>query len=145
MPHAVRPISAHEHEKATVLGISHYVAVWIALVLLAILSFGLSRLHLPGAWPLVIALAIATIKGGLVLLFFMHMWVHRGASRLTMAVAFSFLLLLLSLTIADMKTRFPIALPPGARDAREHLSAEPPRPWSGIQRLEPRDQPHFRE
>lgn len=136
--------AAREHERSAVLGVPHYVAVWIALILLAIASYAISRAQLPGAWPLGIALLIATVKGSLVLLFFMHLWAHRGPSRLALTVAFAFVALLISLTVADIATRFPVALPPEAPRARIHLFAEPPPPWSGVQRLEPQAQPHYK-
>ena len=50
---------------------------------------------------------IASIKAGLVLIFFMHLGEHTGAVRLTVAVAVIFILLLMAITISDVATRFP--------------------------------------
>lgn len=44
----------------------------------------------------------------------MHLWDQKGPNRLTMAIAILFVLLLITLTISDIATRFPLALPPGS-------------------------------
>ena len=48
-----------------------YVGIWIALMLLTMLTAGMSRVDL-GPFNTVVALVIATCKGLLVVLFFMH-------------------------------------------------------------------------
>ena len=81
-----------------------YVATWIALVVLAAATFLLSRLDL-GAWRVPVALAIAVAKGLFVVLIFMHLREHRAANRLFFTVAFAFIVLLVSLSTADVVTR----------------------------------------
>ena len=74
--------------------------------------FGYSReLHF---WSFIVAMTIAIAKGSAVVLFFMHLWDQTGPSRLTMAIAIVFVLLLITLTLSDAFTRFPLALPPGS-------------------------------
>jgi cytochrome c oxidase subunit IV len=65
-----------------------------------------------GRWSLVLALGIAATKGTIVALFFMHLWDQRGASRLVLVTAALFVVVLSSLVVADVLTRFPSALPP---------------------------------
>lgn len=82
-----------------------YVSIWIALLVgtgLTVYAAGqdLGRFNAP------VALTIATIKATLVGLFFMHI---KGASekltKLVVIAALFFLLLLLTLTMADYATR----------------------------------------
>lgn len=98
-------------EETAPAGAAHYLLCWLALALLTGLTFGLSMVEL-GRWSLVLALAIALSKGTLVVLFFMHLRDHRGTSRLVLVISVMFVLLLSSLVVADVLTRFPPALPP---------------------------------
>ena len=104
------PIPAVE-EAAPPAGAARYLLCWLALALLTGLTFGLSTVEL-GRWSLVLALAIAVTKGTIVALFFMHLWDHRGASRLVLVTAVLFVAVLATLVVADVLTRFPLALPP---------------------------------
>ena len=60
----------------------------------------------------------------LVILFFMHLWDQPGPNRLTLAIAVMFVLLLITLTLTDAATRFPLAMPPGSHRAL-HLGHNP--------------------
>jgi hypothetical protein len=71
------------------------------------------RAHL-GTWALPLALAIAITKSSLVVLFFMHLYDQPGANRLVILTSFIFVALIISLTLADFATRFPLATPAGA-------------------------------
>ncbi len=81
------------------------------------LTYAVSRVHLPGGWAVTVALLIAIAKGALVALFFMHLWDQRGANRLVFATTLVFVALLIGLVIADSATRFPLANPPGTAGA----------------------------
>ncbi len=89
----------------------------LALLVFTVLTYSVSRVHLPGPWHVTAALLIAITKGGLVALFFMHLWDQRGANRLVFATSLVFVTLLISLVIADNATRFPLANPPGTAGA----------------------------
>ncbi len=95
-----------------------YWIVWISLLAFTLLTWLLSRLHIPGGWGVVVALAIATTKGTLVALFFMHLWDQRGANRLVFLTSLVFVALLIVLTLSDNATRFPLANPPGSEVPR---------------------------
>jgi cytochrome c oxidase subunit IV len=92
-------MSEHEHS------IGFYVLILVALLILTGVTVGAAFVNLH-AWNPVVALAIASLKAVLVVLFFMHV---KGASeKMTKVVIFSgifFLLLLLTLTMADYGTR----------------------------------------
>jgi cytochrome c oxidase subunit 4 len=101
---------AHSH-------VGRYLAVWIALLVLTFGTYGVSRFHVPGAWGVAIALVIAATKGGLVALFFMHLWDQRGANRLVFVTSLVFVALLVGIVLSDNATRFPLANPPGTEGA----------------------------
>ena len=94
-----------------------YAGVWVALLVLTVVTYLVSRVHLPGGWAVTVALLIAFGKGTLVALFFMHLWDQRGLNRLVFATTLVFVALLIGLVIADSATRFPLANPPGTAGA----------------------------
>ena len=81
-----------------------YVITWVALVVLAVLTFLLSRANL-GSFQVPVALIIAFIKGALVVVIFMHLLEHKPSNRIFFIVAVLFIVLLVSLTTADVSTR----------------------------------------
>ena len=81
-----------------------FIRVWIALLALLLLTWGLAQLDL-GRFNAVAALSIAVLKMLLVLLYFMHV---RYSSRLTwifVAAGFIWLLIMVDLTLSDYFTR----------------------------------------
>ncbi len=89
---------AHETSAAA------YVWTWVALVVLAVATYLLSRLDL-GAMRVPVALLIAVVKGLFVVLVFMHLLEHGTTSRMFFGVAFTFIILLVTLSTADVLTR----------------------------------------
>ena len=115
---AERPDVAHAEQEAV--EHSHaprYVVVWVALVVLTVVTYLVSRLQLGGGWGIVVALTIAVVKGSLVTLVFMHLWEQRGANRLVIVNSVLFVVLLIGLVVLDNATRFPLANPPGSEAA----------------------------
>jgi cytochrome c oxidase subunit 4 len=89
---------------------SSYFLVFGGLVLLTLLTVGVSRLPL-GAWHTPAGLIIAGCKACLVVLFFMHL-IH--STKLTWAVALSglfWLMILVGLTMSDYLTRDWLGVP----------------------------------
>jgi cytochrome c oxidase subunit IV len=120
-------VSREEHERETAHShVGRYALVWAALLALTFLTYGLSRLHAPGGWAVVIALTIASAKGSLVALFFMHLWDQTGANRLVFVTSLVFVALLVGLTLLDNATRFPLANPPGSEGALPFGGADAP-------------------
>ncbi|HUO25893.1 MAG TPA: cytochrome C oxidase subunit IV family protein [Candidatus Aquilonibacter sp.] len=82
-----------------------YFAVWATLLVLTYVTYRVALIDL-APYNAAIALTIASIKATLVALFFMHV---KGASekltKLVIVAAIFFLILLLSLTMADYATR----------------------------------------
>lgn len=84
--------------------LSLYLGVFVALLCLTWLTVWVSGIDM-GPWNTPVALLIASLKASLVLLFFMHLW---WSSRLTWIFAVAglfFLLVLISLTLADFLSR----------------------------------------
>src|SRR4051794_24154605 len=88
-----------------------YVICWAALAVLTVLTYTLSG-HDFGEWSLIIALLIACTKATVVALFFMHLYDHRGASRVVFAVSILLLVTLITFVLIENTTRFPLSLPP---------------------------------
>ena len=81
-----------------------YGGVFAALLALTALTVWAAFLPL-GAWHTPVALLIASVKGTLVVLYFMHV---RWSDRLTWVfalVGFLFLLILIGFTVSDYATR----------------------------------------
>ena len=114
--------------------VGRYALVWVALVVFTFLTWGVSKVHVPGGWHVGIALLIAAVKGGLVALFFMHLWDQQGSNRLVFLISLSFVALFVGLTLLDNATRFPLANPPGAAGALPQGGADVPPPMSAGQR-----------
>ena len=94
-------------------GVARYVIVFVVLLILTLVTVFTGRMHLP-TWGLALALVIATTKGTLVALYFMHLTDHKGANRLVFGVSILFVLLMLFFPLADFGTRFRLANPPGS-------------------------------
>jgi cytochrome c oxidase subunit IV len=103
---------------------ARYWIVWVLLLVGTVLTFGLSRVHLPSPFHLLVALAIACAKSALVVLFFMHLWDHTGASRIVFVTSVFFVVLLIWIVVLDNATRFELANPGRAAT----LPLEPPGP-----------------
>src|SRR3974390_2930676 len=94
----------HEDEYTHIFPAALYVGIWAALMVGTLITVLASFAEL-GIFNIVVALVIATIKGTLVVLFFMHL---RYSSKLTMvAVILSvfFLFILFALTMTDYLSR----------------------------------------
>lgn len=103
--HAAPGQPAHSH-------VRRYLLVWTGLMILTGLTWGLSSFHIPGGAGVAVALGIASVKGALVALFFMHLYDQRGPNRLVLVTSLVFVALLVGLTLLDNSTRFPLANPP---------------------------------
>ncbi len=107
-------------------GIKRYVVVWLALLAGTVLTVWTGRMDLGGA-NIILALAIATTKATLVVLFFMHLYDTGGVNRLVFVVSFLFLIVLILGVFGDLTTRMPISLPHGGPvpfiDMPQHLPA----------------------
>lgn len=81
-----------------------YLAVWLALVVLATVTLFASR-AVTGGWGLLVAFAIASAKAVLVVAYFMHLAGGRPIHRIVFSIAIAFLALLVIGILADVGTR----------------------------------------
>jgi len=99
-------LTKHEHisPESHVLPVSLYVGIWATLMVCTGLTVFAASVDL-GIFNIVIALLIATIKGTLVVLFFMHLRYSTKLTMVTVVAALFWLLILFSLTLTDYMTR----------------------------------------
>ena len=95
---------ASEEHRQHVISIGIYVGIWAILMVLTAVTVFVSFIELHD-WNIVLALTIATIKGTLVVLFFMHLFYSSKLTKVTVIAALFFLFLLLSLSMTDYLTR----------------------------------------
>jgi len=81
-----------------------YVAVFVALVILTLATVGATFLDL-GPWHTAVGFIIATAKGWLVALFFMHLLHANRLILVSAGVGLFWLSILMSLTLTDYVTR----------------------------------------
>ena len=85
--------------------VKQYVTIWLILLVCTGLTVFAATIDL-GLFNPIVALAIATFKAILVVLFFMHVkYTHERMTKIVIAAALFFFLLLLSLSMADYSTR----------------------------------------
>jgi cytochrome c oxidase subunit IV len=93
-----------------------YVTVWITLLFFTALTTGVAYIDLGADWNTVVALAIAVCKASIVVLFFMHVRnVSERMVRVVIVTAIFTLLVLITVTIADVSTRNLLPPPPGIK------------------------------
>jgi cytochrome c oxidase subunit 4 len=100
-----------------------YVITFVALLVLTVGTFLLSRVDLGGA-QIPVALSIATVKASAVAWYFMHLNEQSGVNRVFVVVAVLFVLLLIGLMIADVRTRDHVAPPPAPDSTSDQRGPE---------------------
>jgi cytochrome c oxidase subunit 4 len=88
-----------------------YLAVYVALIVLTLLTVGIASMELGEQAHLWVGLTIAVVKAALVILIFMHVWY---SSRLTWVVALSGLLwlgILITYVMTDYLSRGWLGVP----------------------------------
>jgi cytochrome c oxidase subunit 4 len=132
-------VTATTHSEGKHLGPAQYVLIWAALMVLTGVTLAVWKTNLSYSARVVVALSIATVKAGLVAVFFMHLWEEQGVARLVLVISALFVALLIGLTLTDNATRFPFANPPYSESwmdepfqrAAPPMQAEPPPVRSG--------------
>ena len=81
-----------------------YLVILFALLVGTALTVWASYVDL-GFWNPIIALAIATTKAMLVVLFFMHVWYSTKLTKLTITAGVFMFLVLISMTLTDYISR----------------------------------------
>ena len=76
-----------------------YITVFVVLMILTIVTVAISRFHLPVPIAVSVALLVATIKGGLVACYFMHLISEKRLIYAVLALTAAFFLVLLALPV----------------------------------------------
>ena len=88
-----------------VLPLKMYYGIWAALLVLTVVTAAVSFVDL-GSFNTIVALVIASFKAVLVVLFFMHVkYTSEKMTKVVIVSAIFWLLILLSLSLADYATR----------------------------------------
>jgi cytochrome c oxidase subunit 4 len=95
----------HDHsDEPHVLPLGIYIGVWLALVVLTGVTVAASRFDFGGA-NTVVALVIATIKGSLVALFFMHLYYDNKLNLIILVTSLLFVSIFFTPVLIDLNTR----------------------------------------
>jgi cytochrome c oxidase subunit 4 len=76
-----------------------YITVFVALMVLTIITVAVSYLHLPLAGAVAVALFVATVKGALVAGYFMHLVSERKVIYAVLVLTVVFFIALLALPV----------------------------------------------
>ena len=76
-----------------------YITVFVALMVLTIITVAISRVHLPVPQAVAIALFVACIKGGLVAGYFMHLISEKRLIHAVLVLTVVFFFVLLALPV----------------------------------------------
>jgi len=79
-----------------------YITVFVALLVLTVVTVAISRFHLPVHQAVTIALIVATIKGSLVACYFMHLISEKKLIYAVLALTAFFFVALLALPIVTV-------------------------------------------
>ena len=79
-----------------------YAAVWAALLVLLATTIAVAKLQLLARYSVLGSLAIATVKAGLVLAFFMHLKYEKRFLKGLLALTLSALTLFIGMTFVDV-------------------------------------------
>ena len=83
-----------------------YITVFVALMVLTIVTVAVSRVHLPVPIAVTVALLVATIKGSLVACYFMHLISEKKLIIAVLALTAVFFVVLLSLPVVTHSNGF---------------------------------------
>ena len=81
-------MSAHNDPQEIKKEVKKYLVVFISLAVLTVVTVAVSYLHLPVHQAVILALFIATIKGGLVACYFMHLISEKTLIYVVLAFTF---------------------------------------------------------
>jgi cytochrome c oxidase subunit 4 len=88
-----------------------YFMIFGALMVLTIITVGVSYVHLPVAAAVTVALIVATIKGSLVALYFMHLLHERKVIYWVLALTLIFFMFMMFVPLFTNSDRIPGTTP----------------------------------
>jgi cytochrome c oxidase subunit 4 len=119
MAHDANAAHGHDDELAHPMPVPMLVGVWVALMLFTGLTVFVAGLHLGAQLSFTVAMIIATIKAGLVMAIFMHLWWDKRLNLLVFLGCFLFVMLFISMLLADKSEYTPDINPKIADEAAQ--------------------------
>lgn len=116
------------HELGHIVPPSMFLTVLIALLILTAITVAVSRVDF-GAWNMVVAMVVASIKAGLVTLFFMHLKYESPVTWLYVLFPILLLFIMIGGVFSDNPMRFNTQ--PVAVEGQAAAPAEAPKPHTG--------------
>jgi cytochrome c oxidase subunit 4 len=95
------PHDAHDEHIAHTMSVRALLTVWGALMVFTVLTVWASRQGLGSQTSFIVAMIIATIKAGLVMAVFMHLWWDRRMHVFSFLGSFLFVILFIGMLITD--------------------------------------------
>ena len=83
-----------------------YITVFVALMVLTVVTVAIARVHLPVPIAVTLALIVATIKGGLVACYFMHLISEKKLIYAVLVLTVVFFVALLALPVITHSNGF---------------------------------------
>jgi cytochrome c oxidase subunit 4 len=83
-----------------------YITVFVALMVLTIVTVAISYLHLPVGIAVTVALLVATVKGALVACYFMHLISEKKLIYAVLLLTLAFFIALLALPVVTHRNGF---------------------------------------
>jgi cytochrome c oxidase subunit 4 len=107
---AHQPVAHAEGEHPHVMPMKVLIGVWTALLVLTVVTVAVTKVNL-GNFNLWIAMAIATVKASLVVLYFMHMRYDRPFNAMVFISALLIVTLFISIALIDTGAYQPDLIP----------------------------------
>ncbi|GIX07967.1 MAG: hypothetical protein KatS3mg115_2370 [Candidatus Poribacteria bacterium] len=87
------------------IGLGTYVAVFVALMVLLVVTVAMIHVDLGRTGGFIVAMLIASVKALLVMIYFMHLRTARALTRLFVVFGFFWFAILVVITLSDYLTR----------------------------------------
>lgn len=94
----------HGEEKHELIPYKVFVLVWLALVVLTLITVSAAQMNI-GNWSVLIALIVTPLKSMLVLLYFMHLKYEADVFKYMFLVAIVVLAIVIGITFVDYSFR----------------------------------------
>jgi cytochrome c oxidase subunit 4 len=105
-------MDAHAHSVDDIKkSVKTYMMVFGALMVLTIITVGVSYVHLPVAAAVTVALVVATIKGSLVALYFMHLLHERKVIYWALTLTLIFFIFMMFVPLLTNSDKIPGTTP----------------------------------
>jgi cytochrome c oxidase subunit 4 len=106
-------MDAHAHDSVDDIkkAVKTYFMIFGALMVLTIITVGVSYVHLPVAAAVTVALVVATIKGSLVALYFMHLLHERKVIYWVLTLTLIFFIFMMFVPLLTNTDKIPGTTP----------------------------------